>query len=312
MKIVFLDRETLGDACDEQLKLLGEYTSYQTTLYDQTVERCKEADVVITNKVVFDKEILNKLPNLKMIAIAATGMNKVDLEEAKKLGIVVRNVNNYSTESVVQLAFSMALYFQSNMNYYSKYTKSKSWSQSATFNHIGIGFNELSGKTWGIIGLGTIGKRVAEVASAFGVSVIYYSTTGKNNNSNYKQVKLDELLSQSDIISIHSPLNDKTKDLIRKRELNFLKDNVTLLNLARGEIVNENDLVELVKNGKNINIGFDVISKEPLPINHPFNVIIDLDNVVITPHIAWTSIEARDRLMTGIFKNIKGFIDERK
>ena len=301
MKLVFLDALTLGDIDLSVFKNVGEVEIYQTTQKEETIERLKDADIVLTNKVVIDKEVINNT-NLKMIQILATGMNNVDLDYAKQKGIIVKNVAGYSTNSVAQLTFSMVLEIMNKLSYFDNYSKTK-YSNSEIFTHI-IDFNELNGKTWGIIGLGEIGKKVASIATAFGCEVIYYSTSGKNNNSDYKRVELDEVL-KSDIISIHSPLNENTNNLLNKNNLNLIKKGAILINMGRGGIVNEKDLAEIIDK-KGFFAGFDVFTKEPISKDNP---LLKIKNIILTPHIAWASVEAREKLVKLAYKNIEDFID---
>ena len=302
MKIVFLDALTLGDVDFKRFEDLAEVAVYQTTSKDETLNRVKDADIVVTNKVVIDKEILDN-SNIKFIQIAATGMNNVDLEYAKSKGIIVKNVAGYSTKSVLQHTFALVLGLINKVKYFDKYTREE-YPKSEIFTHI-IDWFEISGKKWGIIGLGAIGKEVAKIAKAFGAEVIYYSTSGKNNNKKYKRVSLNELLTTSDIISIHAPLNDKTKNLIGYDELMSMKDNAVLVNVGRGGIINEKELCEVLKK-KNILVGLDVFEKEPIAAD---NLLLKFkDKTLLSPHTAWTSREARNKLMDGIYKNIKEFI----
>ena len=303
MKIVFLDALTLGDVDFKRFEDLAEVAVYQTTSKDETLNRVKDADIVVTNKVVIDKEILDN-SNIKFIQIAATGMNNVDLEYAKSKGIIVKNVAGYSTKSVLQHTFALVLGLINKVKYFDKYTREE-YPKSEIFTHI-IDWFEISGKKWGIIGLGAIGKEVAKIAQAFGAEVIYYSTSGKNNNKKYKRVSLNELLTTSDIISIHAPLNDKTKNLIGYDELMSMKDNAVLVNVGRGGIINEKELCEVLKK-KNILVGLDVFEKEPIAAD---NLLLKFkDKTLLSPHTAWTSREARNKLMDGIYKNIKEFIN---
>jgi glycerate dehydrogenase len=304
--IVFLDTKTLGDTSLETISSLGNCTFYETTSNEQTLQRVKEASVVITNKVVIDKNIIDNCPNLKLICVAATGMNNIDLEYAKQKNIVVKNAVGYSTNSVTQHTFSVLFYLISHSKYFDNFIKSGEYEKSLIFTHLDKSFSELSGKTWGIIGLGTIGKAVAKVAKAFGCEIIYYSTSGKNNDNNFKQVLLKELLTKSDIVSIHAPLNEATKDLLKLEELKLLKDNAVLLNLGRGGIINEFDLATILEQ-KNIFVGLDVLEAEPIAKNSPLNKIKNLDNVYITPHIAWASVEARDELVRQIVSEVLRF-----
>jgi glycerate dehydrogenase len=300
MKIVFLDALTLGDINFEKFKELGEVLIYQTTSYNETLERIKDADIVVTNKVVIDKYIMDN-SNIKIIQIAATGMNNVDLEYAKKKGIVVKNVAGYSTFSVVQQTFALVLGLLNKVCYFDNYTRNE-YSNSNIFTHIQNWF-EIKDKRWGIIGLGTIGKEVANVAQAFGADVVYYSTTGKNNNSTFKRLELDELLQTSQIISIHAPLNENTKNLLNYEKLKLVKESSIIVNLGRGGIINEKDLARILEE-KDILVGLDVFEKEPIDKNNP---LLKSDKVLLSPHIAWTSIEARETLMSSIYENIKNF-----
>ncbi len=308
MKLVFLDAKTIGSDIDlSPLSSFGDVEIYETTPENLTVERCKDADIVITNKVVIDKEVMDAVPSLKLVCVAATGMNNVDLQYAKERGIEVKNVAGYSTHSVVQHTFSMLFYLMEKLPYYDDFVKSKEWSRSGIFTCVDRPFCELRGKQWGIIGLGTIGKEVAKVAEAFGATVVYYSTSGKNEDPFYPRMELDTLLSTSHIVSIHAPLNEKTKDLLDFAKLQKLQSGTVLLNLGRGGIINEADLVK-VMNDKEIYAGLDVTEREPLPEDSVLFDVVDAQRLLITPHIAWTSIEARKKLLEGIIANIAGFL----
>jgi glycerate dehydrogenase len=312
MKIVVLDALTLGNDIDIScFEKYGNVTLYDKTYPEDTQARVKDADIIITNKVVINKEIMEATPSIKLICIAATGMNNVDLDEAKNRGIVVNNVAGYSTESVVQHTFSILFYILESLSYYDEFVKSGEWTNSRLFTNIQKPFSELDGKKWGIIGLGAIGKRVADVASAFGCDVSYYSTSGKNSNDSYNRVELDKLLKESDIVSIHAPLNDDTKDLLDQEELSLLKDKAILLNLGRGGIVNESAISSEIDK-REVYFGTDVTSVEPLPSDNPLSSVVQKDRMFITPHIAWASKEARVRLVDGICKNIENFLSVNK
>ena len=300
MKIVFLDALTLGDVDFERFKNLGEVEIYDVTPKEKTLERVKNADIVVTNKVVIDKDIVDK-SNIKFIQIAATGMNNVDLEYAKKKGIIVKNVAGYSTNSVIQHTFALVLGLLNKVCYFDKYTREK-YPNSQIFTHIQNWF-EINGKTWGIIGLGEIGRGVANLARNFGAEVVYYSTSGKNQNNEFKRVTLEELLKKSDIISIHAPLNENTKNLLNKENLRLIKDGAILINVGRGGIINEKDLAEILEK-KDIFVGLDVFEKEPI---NPDNPLLKSNKVIFTPHVAWTSIEARNKLIDGVYNNIEEF-----
>jgi glycerate dehydrogenase len=306
MKIIFLDRSTLGeDISIEKFNTLGEVISYDITTPNETLSRIKDADVVVTNKVVISKEIMQQ-SQLKLICVAATGMNNIDLEYAKQANIEVKNVAGYSTNSVAQLTFSLVLKFMQHLDFYDNYVKEGNWQKSPIFTNIDKPFHELEGKKWGIIGLGSIGQKVASIATAFDCKVSYYSTSGLNTNTTYEQKSLEALLSSCDIISIHSPLNEKTLNLLNKNNLNLLKEKSIVINVGRGGIINEADLAEFIDN-KEVYFGMDVASKEPLEINSPFLTIKHKERFVLTPHIAWASIEARERLVEGIYNNIVEF-----
>jgi len=309
MNIVLLDQKTLGDDLPlDALLSFGELISYSTTSTEETKERIVDAEIIITNKVVISKEDMESASNLKLICIAATGMNNIDLEAAKALGIQVKNVAGYSTTSVVQHTFSMMFYLLQKLEYYNRQVKSKTWSKSGLFTDISKPFSELSGKTWGIIGLGTIGKEVAKVAESFGMKIHYHSTSGKNLINDYHHSDIQTLLSECDIISIHCPLNEKTDNLLNRSNLKYLKDEAILLNLGRGGIINETDLAQAL-NSQDIYVGLDVVSKEPIEENNPLLSITDYDRLLITPHIAWASIEARQKLLKGIVSNIQSFLE---
>ena len=307
--MVILDSDTLGDVNLDIFKEFGELVVYPYTMPKDTLKRAKDADIVITNKVLFNKEILEQLPKLKLIAIAATGMNNVDLEYARKKGIVVKNVSGYSTNSVVQLTFMLALALIGKLNYYQNYVKSGGWANSLIFTNLDKPFFEIAGKKWGIIGLGTIGKEVAKVATSFGANVSYYATSKKPHSNIYPHQDLDELLKQSDIISIHAPLNKNTLNLITKDNINLLKDGAVLINVGRGGIVDEEALANAI-DSKNLLVGLDVTKSEPINKDNPLLKVKNRDNLIITPHIAWGSIEARERLINGIVKNIREFLSE--
>lgn len=308
MHIVLLDAKTLGDDLDiSALESFGTLTVYQTTSPEQTLERIQIADIVITNKVVISANIMEEAPKLKLICIAATGMNNVDLAAAEYKGIEVKNVAGYSTKSVVQHTFAMALYLLEKMAYYDTVVKNATWTQSGLFTDVSQPFYEISGKKWGIIGFGTIGQEVAKIATAFGAEISYYSTSGKNLHHGYPHQSLEFILKDCDIISIHAPLNDDTYNLINENNLPYIKDNAVLLNLGRGGIINETDLAfELDRRA--LYAGLDVLEKEPITLNNRLNEVKHKERLLITPHMAWASIEARKKLLEGIVKNIRIFL----
>ena len=300
MKLVFTDAETLGNIKPDKFKELGDVKIYDFTNPQETLSRVKNADIVLTNKVVINKDIIDK-SNIKMIQVLATGTNNIDTDYAKSKGITVKNVTDYSTNSVAQLTFATVLNIMNKLNYFDSYSKTE-YHKSNTFTHI-KDFHELNSKTWGIIGLGNIGKKVASIAEAFGCNVIYYSTSGKNNNEKYKRATLQEVL-KSDIISIHAPLNKNTFNLLNSDNLNSIKKGAILVNMGRGGIVNENDLAKIIDK-RGFFAAFDVFTKEPIDKNNP---LLKVKNIILTPHIAWASLEAREKLINKAFENVKSFI----
>jgi lactate dehydrogenase-like 2-hydroxyacid dehydrogenase len=307
MKIVLLDTLTFSDTSLEGFKALGDVTAYTTTSADETMARVRDAEVIVTNKVVISDAVMEMAPKLKLICVAATGTNNVDHDAAARREIAVKNVAGYSTDAVVQHTFSMLFYLMGHSRYYDEYVKSGSWQREAVFAHIGPSFSELRGKTWGIIGLGEIGRGVAKIAQAFGANVCYYSTSGKNENSDYEKTTLSRLIEKSDVISIHAPLNLSTENLISHSELLQMKDGAVLLNLGRGGIVDE-DALSVIIDVKPIYIGLDVLAREPMKTPHPLLVVKHPERLYITPHIAWTSREARERLIDATIENIKTFL----
>ena len=311
MKIVFLDRDTLGkDSSFDAFEALGEVHYFASTKPDETASRIQGAEVVVTNKVLINEALMRATPTLKLICVAATGMNNIDLEAAKELGISVRNVAGYSTDSVVQHTFSMLFYLIGKSRYYDDYVKRNQWQRSDIFTHLGQPFHEIAGKKWGIIGLGTIGKKVARVAQAFSCEVAYYSSSGANHDREFKKLDLEPLLKESDIISIHAPLNEKTHNLLNRSNLSYLKEDAVLLNLGRGGIINEKDLADVLQT-QSLYVGLDVLEKEPIAMDNPLLNHLN-ERLYITPHIAWTSVEARARLLDSVAQSIKAYQEEKQ
>jgi lactate dehydrogenase-like 2-hydroxyacid dehydrogenase len=309
IKISILDAKTLGPDADLSLiQRWGEVTVYQTTAPEQVADRIKEADIIISNKVALNHSNLPQAARLKLICVAATGTNNVDLEYARRRHITVTNVAGYSTYSVVQHTFAMLFYLLESPAYYDQYVKSGGYAASDIFTHLDRSFWELRGKTWGIIGLGTIGQAVADVARAFGCQVIYYSTSGQNLKPDYNPTSLDELLKKADIVSIHAPLNERTRGLIDYDHLHLMKPEAILLNLGRGGIVNEPDLARALDEGLIAGAGLDVLQKEPVDQQNPLLKIKQPQRLFITPHIAWASRESRQRLIEQIAANIESFL----
>jgi len=307
MKIVFLDALTMGDSDLSVFDHLGTLSIFQTTDAQQTAERLTGQDIVITNKVLITAQHIQDNPQLKLICIAATGTNNVDLIAAEQAGIPVQNVSGYSTESVSQSTFSMLFQLLHQSRYYDAYIEQKTWCESSVFTHIDRPFFELKGKRWGIIGFGEIGQRVAELAQAFGCDVCYHSTSGKNKQQRIKQVSLATLLSECDVISIHAPLTPRTENLIGKDELKRLKTGAVIMNLGRGGIIHEEAMAAALDE-QDFYHATDVLAVEPMPENHPYFSVKASHRLVITPHTAWASVEARQCLLEKIVKNIEGII----
>lgn len=304
MKIVLLDALTFGETSLKAFDKLGEVVVYQTTSADEVQERINDAKVIVTNKVVITDAHMSKCKDLKLICVAATGMNNVDLKSADKRDIKVKNVIAYSTESVIQHTFSMLFYLMGHSRFYDEVVKSGEYSKSPIFTNVSRPFNEIYGKKWGIVGLGSIGQGVAKIADAFGAEVNYYSTSGKNTSQPYHRMRLDTLLKECDIITIHAPLNDDTNNLLDYKELSQLKDGAIVLNLGRGGIINEEAVAKIIDE-KNLYFGLDVLGVEPIAKSNPLLSITNKEKLYITPHIAWTSVEAREKLIATVVKNIK-------
>ena len=311
MKIVVLDAKTLGHVPNLlQLEEFGELALYQNTTPEKRLEHLQDAQIAVTNKVVLDKEILEKCFQLKMICIAATGANNVDLDYAKEKGIVVKNAENYSSTSVAQFTMANILSLLCRPHYYDQYVKKGDYSKNDTFTHIGHDFFQLEGKVMGIIGMGNIGRKMAGIAKGFGMEVIYYSTSGQNNEQPYRQCDLDELLRNSDIISIHAPLNDRTQNLIDKKAIQKMKGNAIIANSGRGGIVNETDLVEALNKNLIRGAAIDVYTEEPLPGDHVYMNVSEPEKIILTPHVTWASIESRTMLVDIVADNIRDFIHQ--
>ncbi len=306
--IVFLDLETIGKV--DNLKLLnklGSFETYEKTAPEEVVERCRGKEIVIVNKVEMSGEVMKQLPDLRLICVAATGVNNVDLNWAQNNGIEVRNVAGYSTDSVAQLTFTMLLYLVNKPFYYDNYVKSGAYSRSGSFTHHRETFWELKGKRMGIIGLGTIGRQVARIAESFGMEVVFYSTTGRNNHISYKRFELDDLLKSSDVVTIHAPLNSQTRDLITYEKMKLMRPCAILLNLGRGGIINEKDLARALNDNLIGAAGTDVMEQEPINPDNPLLKLFDKDKILITPHMAWASKESRELLVEKLARNIEVF-----
>lgn len=309
LKLCILDTQTLGEDMDlSKFERFGELSIYPTTTPDQVSERISQQDVIITNKVVLNEANLKAAEKVKLICLTATGTNNIDLDYTRSRGIVVCNVAGYSTQSVVQHTFAMLFYILESLSYYDNYVKSGKYNDNVLFTNLKKPFFELDGKTWGIIGLGTIGQGVASVAQAFGCNVIYYSTSGKNYNQKHSQVELNTLLTSADIISIHAPLNAQTENLIDYQQIKLMKSHAVLLNLGRGGIINEAALAKALDEELIQGAALDVLVNEPIVSGNPLLKIKNSDRLLITPHIAWASKEARVRLIDETYLNIDSFI----
>ena len=309
MKLVFLDTKTIGEDIDlSAYDALGEVVKYGFSTLEEIPERVKDAYVLIVNKIAINEQTIGNAKNLKLVCVTATGTNNLDKEYLKKRGIAWRNVAGYSTESVTQHTFALLFYLLEKIRYYDDYVKDEKYINDTVFTHFAEHFNEVNGKTWGIIGLGTIGRRVADIAKAFGARVIYYSASGSPAQEGYEQVDFETLLTTSDIVSVHAPLNEYTKDLMDREAFAKMKKTAIFLNLGRGPIVVEQDLYEALETGEIAAAGLDVLCEEPMSETNPLAKIKDSKKLIITPHIAWASVEARNRLMQIIVEQIREFL----
>ena len=306
MKITVLDKIsfTVGDIDLSYLSSLGDVSYYDVLSKEEVLKACKDADIVICNKTIFDKDLISSLPNLKYIGVTATGYNNIDLEYAKERKIVVTNVPGYSTVDVAQHVFAFILHYSNKVYAYDKSVKDGDWLKSKTFCYFDMPLMELDGKTLGIVGYGDIGKRVASIATAMGMKVIVYNRSIKEMP--YTQVDKETLLKESDFITLHCPLNDGTRNFINKETLSLMKPTAVLINTARGPVVNEYDLKEALDNGVIAHAMVDVLSIEPMQKDCP---LINAKNITFTPHIAWAPKETRQRLICKVADNIKAFID---
>ncbi|NFF81567.1 D-2-hydroxyacid dehydrogenase [Clostridium botulinum] len=304
-QIVVLDGKTLGNVDFSKLNEFGNVTYYDLTSSNEVEERIKNANIVLTNKVVLTENNLKSAKNLELICEMATGFNNIDVNYAKENNIAVTNVAGYSTNTVAQHTFAMALNLYDKIAYFDNYVKSKEYSRSNVFTNVDEVYKDINGKVWGIVGLGAIGKRVAKIAEAFGCEVVYYSTSGKNSNSEYRRVDFKELLEISDIISIHAPLNQNTKGLMNYEAFKGMKNDSILINMGRGPIVVDADLAKAIDENLIGGAGLDVFEIEPMPENNPLLSIKNKEKLVLSPHIAWASEEARNRLFNDLLENIR-------
>lgn len=305
MKIVFLDAATLGDTSLTPIAALGELVTYPVCSPEEALERVVEAEVLIINKLKVTRELIAAAPKLRLICEAATGINNIDVPAAAERGIPVKNVAGYSTDSVAQLTWAHILSLTGQTPYFDGRVKDGTYSESGIFTDLTLNWNELAGKTLGVIGMGAIGSKVAKIGEAFGMKVVYYSTSGTSHCSEYVSLPLDEFLAASDVVTIHAPLSDRTKGLIGANELRMMKKSAVLVNAGRGGIVSESALAEAVDGGVIAGAALDVFDREPLPADSPLLSVRHPERFRFTPHTAWASVEARQRLVTAIAENIK-------
>ena len=305
--IVFLDAYSICGRDLSDIAALGNFTAYESTEPHEVLERCAEADVIIANKTVLDAEKLHALPRLKLICVAATGMNNIDLETAAELGIPVRNAVGYSTHSVAETTICSTLALLREVVYYDRYFKCGDYSASPRMFNFDRPTGQIHGKNWGVIGLGNIGREVARLATAFGCNVRYTSTSGTDRKEDYEQMPLDELLAWADVVSIHCPLNERTRNLIGAAELSKMKPTAVIINVARGGIINEQALAEALDNGTIRGAALDVFSSEPLDASSSLFRLRDPYRLLASPHNAWSTVEAIDRLIACVRDNIKEY-----
>ena len=310
MKIVILERNSVGtDVSVDCINDLGEVTIYPNTVTVEEVrERIKDADIVIANKSPLREETLKDAPNVKLICEFATGYDNCDLVYCKSRGIKVANVRDYCTAMVAQHTFTLALALSQKLPHYDQYVKSGQYSAQDRFSNFDLPFTELEGKTWGIVGMGNIGRRVAKIATDFGCKVIFHSITGKSSCREYPQVDKDTLLSESDFLSLHCPLSDLSRNFIDAAALKKMKNTAVLINVARGPVVNNADLYQALVAGEIAAAGLDVVEREPLEESNPLSQLKDSNQLIITPHLAWASVEARNQCVEEAYKNIEAFL----
>ena len=309
MKIVVLERNSLGtDVSMDAIGKLGEMTVYPNTTAADVKEKVKDAEIIVANKVPLNENTLKDAANVKLICEFATGYDNVDLEYCKSRGIKVANIVNYSTDAVAQHTFALCFYVLEKLRHYDEYVKSGAYAAQDRFSNFDRPFTELAGKTWGIVGMGNIGRKVAKIAEAFGCKIIFYSASGSSTCREYERASFETLLKESDFLSLHCPLSDKTRNLINLDALRKMKKNAILINVARGPVVNDGDLYTALTEGYIAGAGLDVTSTEPMKESNPLSKIMDSNKLIITPHLAWASDEARNRCVSETCKNIEAFL----
>lgn len=313
MKLVFMEADTLGNDVDlSAFNSFGEVVVYGKSDPKENAARIREAEIIIVNKIPINEALLQDCKNLKLICLTATGTNNVDFPYVTGRGIRVTNVSGYSTESVAQHTFALLFYIYEKLYFYDRYVKSGEYVKCDIFSKFDVRFHELSGKRFGIVGLGAIGGRVAKIARAFGCDVVYYSTTGAHDDPEYRRVDKETLFRESDIISIHAPLNPATKNFVGWKELSLMKKDAVLLNLGRGAIVDQEALARALVEEKIGGAGLDVLSVEPMAEDNPLLAIQDSTRLIITPHIGWATTEARQRCVDEVVQNIRAYLQGRE
>lgn len=308
MKIVFLDAGTMGTSSLAPIESQGELVAWPNSTPEESVARVSDCDVLIVNKIKVNDRLLDAAPRLRLVCEAGTGINNIDVDACERRGVLVRNVAGYSTDSVVQETFMHILNLLGNGAYFDEVVKSGAYSRSGLFTDYSRPFIEMTGKTLGVIGLGAIGSKVARIGTAFGMKVVYYSTSGTSYSTEYPSVPLERLMRESDVISVHAPYNERTAGLVGEKELRMMKPKAIIVNMGRGGIVVEDALAKVIDEGVIGGAGLDVYSVEPIPADHPLLHTRHPERLSLTPHVAWASIEARERLIQSIADNIaKGF-----
>ena len=310
MKIVILERNSVGtDVSVDEIGKYGDLTIYRNTTAEDVAEKIKDAEIIIANKAPLNADTLKDASEVKLICEFATGFDNVDLNYCRERGIKVANVVNYSTDAVAQHTFALCFYVLEKLSHYDRYVKSGEYAAQDRFSNFDLPFVELAVKTWGIIGMGNIGRKVAEIAKAFGCKVIFHSITGKSSCTDYEMVDFDTLLKESDVLSLHCPLSDISRNLIDLEALKKMKETAILINVARGPVVNDADLYTALTEGYIAAAGLDVTGTEPMKESNPLSKIMDSNKLIITPHLAWASTEARKRVVSETCKNIEAFLN---
>lgn len=313
MKIVYLERDSIGYDIDvARLGEFGDLTIWTELDQKKTVERIQDAEILLVNKTILDQETLKNANNLKLICEMATGYDNIDIKYCEEQGIAVANAGHYSTTAVVQHTFALTFALLGNLAYYDNYVRSGQYRLQKKFSHFDKPVFEIAGKTWGIVGMGDIGKSVARMASAFGCSVIFFSPTGKSTCKEFKRVSFNELLTQSDIISLHCPLSNLTENLFGSDAFEKMKQSAFLINVARGKVVDQHALYEAITNNEIAGAGLDVLAVEPIRSDNPLSAINNPEKLIITPHMAWASVDARQRDFDIACDNIRAFLNGEK